>query len=132
MLKLIDFSSHLYQKKFNEQVLPYLYQVDSNFEKIRIGDEAVLIFEKDEYLFTFLRFASANSQTSSPTFYDSLIKKTTYPRITTGEWIVDKTFEVPVENVLVMMQLYNLHKEKGETNVIQFFRDYITKCLNFG
>lgn len=126
MDKIIHLENYVKQSYFDEQVLPFFHMLNAPFH-YHLEDEKVMfsIPYKQHFLYVFLEYTPRNQHTEKPIVLDRFFNVKSNPRISKGEWVVDKIYEIGNDYHNYLEE--NSAKIEKNESIVEWFHQEILK-----
>lgn len=114
MGKIISFEERSKKFKFEEQVKTVFKEKNSFYEFCMDGDSGVAFLHHNQYVYVFFNYIPRGEKTDLPTLEESFAGKPICPKVSKGEWCVDKIIVMKKRVALKTLPLiYSAQKKEG-------------------
>lgn len=109
MDNVVHLKDFLWQKRFNEEVIPFFQHLQLSYQHFRHQSEGLCIVKTHLYLFIFLTYVEKNEYTTLPSIGDRFHDIKSHPRTSTGEWVVEHIYQVDEKHTKKLMERLARH-----------------------
>jgi hypothetical protein len=103
--KIIHIEDRSKRYKFEEQVIEVLSEKNNFYEFLEDGDNGVAYLHFKSYRYIFFVYVPRGTSTELPTLTESLCGLHTSPKISKGQWCVDKVLSIESKIALKTLPL---------------------------
>jgi hypothetical protein len=112
--KIINFEERSKKYKFDEQVVSVFLEKNKFYDFLEDINSGVAFLHHNQYIYVFFSYISRGEFTDMPTLSESFSGIQISPKISQGEWFVDKIVKLKKDTALKTLPLiYSSHKETG-------------------